>query len=65
MDFFFRKPVFPLLVDTGTELIVLRTAAEGDRLLPGQAKAGTRTLDVIDATVEGFSYFPSTTPSRP
>lgn len=58
MEFFFRKPVFPVLIDTGTELIVLRTAAEGDRLLPEPEKAGTRQLDVIDAKVEGFSYVP-------
>jgi hypothetical protein len=56
MDFFWRKPVFPVLVDTGTELIVLRTAAEGDRLLPRLENAGT--LDVIDAKVEGFAYVP-------
>lgn len=58
MDFFWRKPAFPLLLDTGTELIVLRTAAEGDRILPGAAREAGRTLDVIDANVEGFSYVP-------
>jgi hypothetical protein len=58
MDFFWRKPVFPVLVDTGTELIVLRTAAEGDRLLRGPATAGAGKMDVIDAKVEGFCYVP-------
>jgi hypothetical protein len=58
MNFFWRKPAFPVLVDTGTELIVLRTAAEGDRLLSGLPKDGTPNLDVIDAKVEGFCYVP-------
>jgi hypothetical protein len=57
MEFFFRKPVFPVLVDTGTELIVLRTAREGDRLAQ-LAAPGDKPLDVIDAEVEGFAYHP-------
>lgn len=56
MNFFWRKPAFPVLVDTGTELIVLRTAGEGDRLLPGLEK--DVKMDVIDAKVEGFAYVP-------
>jgi hypothetical protein len=57
MKFFFRKPVFPVIVDTGTELIVLRTAREGD-CLAQLAAPGDRPLDVIDARVEGFAYYP-------
>ncbi len=58
MDFFLRKPVFPVLVDTGTELVVLRTPAEGDRLLPPRAAPGITQMDVIDARIEGFAYVP-------
>lgn len=57
MEFFFRKPVFPILVDTGTELIVLRGAGEGDRL-PRLVEPGGEPLDVIDSRVEGFAYYP-------
>jgi hypothetical protein len=57
MKFFFRKPVFPILVDTGTELIVLRRAGEGDRLAR-LAEPGAKPLDVIDSRVEGFAYHP-------
>jgi hypothetical protein len=57
MRFFFRKPVFPILVDTGTELVVLRTAGEGSRLAR-LVEPGARPLDVIDARVEGFAYYP-------
>ncbi len=58
MKFLFRRPVFPILVDTGKELVVLRTAAEGERRLAGLAKAGAKPMDVIDARVEGFAYYP-------
>ena len=57
MKFFFRKPVFPILVDTGTELVVLRKASEGDRLTK-LVQPGAKALDVIDSRVEGFAYHP-------
>lgn len=57
MKFFFRRPVFPILVDTGTELIVLRRAGEGDRL-SRLAAPGRASLDVIDSRVDGFVYYP-------
>lgn len=57
MKFFFRKPVFPILVDTGTELIVLRRAGEGDRLAR-LVEPDAKTLNVIDSRVEGFAYHP-------
>jgi hypothetical protein len=57
MKFFFRKPVFPILVDTVTELIVLRKASEGARLAR-LAEPGARPLDAIDSRVEGFAYYP-------
>jgi hypothetical protein len=57
MKFFFRKPVFPILVDTGTELIVLRKASEGERLTR-LVEPGSEPLDVIDSRVEGFAYHP-------
>jgi hypothetical protein len=57
MRFFLRRPVFPILVDTGTDLIVLRTAREGERLAR-LAEPNTRSLYVIDARAEGFAYYP-------
>jgi hypothetical protein len=44
-------------VDTGTELIVLRRAGEGDRLTR-LLKSGAKRLEVIDSRVEGFAYHP-------
>ncbi|HEX2207574.1 MAG TPA: hypothetical protein VHG93_07810 [Longimicrobium sp.] len=49
--------MFPILVDTGTELIVLRRAGEGDRLARLVAP-DAKLLDVIDSRVEGFAYDP-------
>lgn len=57
MKFFFRKPVFPILVDTGAELIVLPRAGEGDRLARLVAP-DAEPLDVIDSRVEGFANHP-------
>jgi hypothetical protein len=57
MKFFFRKPVFPVLVDTGTALVVLRRPGEGDRLAR-LVDPGAERVDVIDSRVEGFAYHP-------
>lgn len=57
MNFFLRKPVFPILVDTGAELVVLRKASEGDRLTR-LLQPGAEPLDVIDSRVKGFAYDP-------
>jgi hypothetical protein len=51
--------VFPVLIDTGTELVVLRTAAEAERRLAGRVDPGAGFLHAIDARVEGFSYHPA------
>lgn len=56
MQFFLRRPVFPLLIDTGTELVALRTAAEAERRLAGRVDTDAGFLNVIDARVKGFSY---------
>jgi hypothetical protein len=58
LKFILRKPVFPILIDTGTELVVLRTAAEGERRLAGRVDPDAGFLAVIDARVEGFAYHP-------
>lgn len=58
MKFFFRKPVFPILVDTGRELIVLRKTGEGD-CLARRVGPDAAALDAIDSRVVGFAYHPS------
>ena len=58
MNFFFRMPKFPILLDTGTELIALHTAAECEVRLPALPLAGEGPRPVIDATAEGFAFYP-------
>ena len=53
----FRKPRFPLLLDTGTELIALHRPAECEARLPPLALTGD-PRPVIDANVEGFAFYP-------
>lgn len=57
IKYFFRKPRFPLLLDTGTELIALRSAAECEATLPSLGLTGD-PRPVIDAQAEGFAYHP-------
>lgn len=53
----FRMPRFPLLLDTGTELIALHSAEECEARLPALALTG-KPRPVIDAGVEGFAFYP-------
>ena len=58
MDFFIRKPKLPVLIDTGTELLVAKTWATCEKRLAAVVFADNEPLDVIDSTAEGFSYYP-------
>src|SRR5215213_8739356 len=55
--YFFRMPQFPLLLDTGTELISLSSADECEIRLPALALTG-EPRPVIDARAEGFAFYP-------
>ena len=55
--YFFRMPRFPLLLDTGTELIALHSADECEARLPPLALTGD-PRPVIDAQAEGFAFYP-------
>jgi hypothetical protein len=57
ISYFFRMPRFPLLLDTGTELIALRSAGECEARLPPLALTGD-PRPVIDAQAEGFAFYP-------
>jgi hypothetical protein len=57
IKYFFRMPRFPLLLDTGIELIALRSADECEARLPPLALTGD-PRPVIDARVEGFAFYP-------
>lgn len=57
ITYIFRRPRFPLLLDTGIELIALHSAAECEKRLPPLALTGD-PRPVIDAEVEGFAFYP-------
>jgi len=57
ITYFFRMPRFPLLLDTGNELLALRSADECEARLPPLALTGP-PRPVIDAVAEGFAFYP-------
>jgi hypothetical protein len=57
IQYIFRVPRFPILLDTGTELLALRSRAECQARLPALARTG-EPRPVIDATAEGFAFYP-------
>jgi hypothetical protein len=57
ITYFFRMPRFPLLLDTGIELIALHGADECEARLPPLALTGD-PRPVIDAWAEGFAFYP-------
>ena len=54
-----RKPRFPVIVDTGSELIGATTGAEcSKRLARAKIANGEKSTAVIDVTAEGFGFYP-------
>ena len=58
INFLFRKPHFPIIVDTGTGLIGAKSWVACERQLATVTFADTAPRDVIDATAEAFSLYP-------
>lgn len=57
MNFLFRLPKFPVIVDTGDQLIVARTKAQLGSKLSKIERLDSRTADIIDAKAEGYSLY--------
>ncbi|WP_426107996.1 hypothetical protein [Massilia sp. TSP1-1-2] len=58
INFLFRKPHFPIIVDTGTGLIGAKSWVACERQLATVTFADTAPREVIDATAEAFSLYP-------
>ncbi|MDM5181671.1 hypothetical protein PO883_31320 [Massilia sp. DJPM01] len=58
MNFLFRKPRFPIVIDTGSGLIGAKSWAACEKQLATITFADMAPRDVIDASVEAFSLFP-------
>lgn len=58
MNFLFRRPRLPIIIDTGTGLIGVKSWASCERQLARVAFVDLAPRNVIDATAEGFSLYP-------
>ena len=58
MDFLIRKPRFPAIVDTGVELLGVRSWTECQTRFSNFTSSDTDAKPVIDASAEGFAFHP-------
>ena len=59
LRFWPRKPRFPVIIDTGIKLIGATSGAEcSKRLARAKIVNGEKSTAVIDATAEGFGFYP-------
>jgi hypothetical protein len=58
MNFLFRKPRFPVIVDTGTGLICAKSWLVCEKQLATVTFPDMAPRDVIDSSVEGFALYP-------
>lgn len=58
MNFLFRKPRFPIIVDTGTGLIGADSWVACEKQLAAVTFVDTAPRDVIDVTAEAFTLYP-------
>ena len=58
MNFLFRKPLFPIIVDTGSGLIGAKSWSACEKQLATVTFADMAPRDVIDTSIEGFALYP-------
>ena len=58
INFLFRKPRFPLIIDTGYGLLGAKSWSACEKRLATMTFPDLAPRDVIDATGEGFSLYP-------
>jgi hypothetical protein len=58
LNFLFRKPRLPIIIDTGTGLIGATSWPECKRKLTSIVPGHRVSFDVIDLTAEGFAFYP-------
>ena len=57
VKYFFREPVFPILVETDYRVFGIYNSEEFDQLVQKQRFCAKENYDVVDSTGEGWSYF--------
>lgn len=58
MNFLFRKPLFPIIIDTGHGLLAAKSWAVCEKRLTTVTFPDMAPRDVIDITAEAFSLYP-------
>jgi|SRR5438105_1524051 len=60
MDYLFRLPKFPVILDTGASLIHAKSRAQLEAKLAKITFADEAERDIIDSKAEGFAFYPKT-----
>jgi hypothetical protein len=58
LNFLFRKPRLPIIIDTGAGLLVAKSWAVCEKRLATITFPSMAPRDVIDSTAEGFALYP-------
>jgi len=58
VNYIFRLPRFPVVFDSGDKLFAAKSKAQLERWIEKLAIQDDRRRDIIDATGEGFAYYP-------
>jgi hypothetical protein len=58
MNYLLRTPKFPVIVDTGHQLIAARTKAQFEKRIRNISFNGKDTVPIIDRTAEAFALYP-------
>jgi len=58
MNYIFRLPKFPVLLDAGDSLVFARSRAQLDTRVSKLVFADNSQRDIIDARAEGFALYP-------
>ena len=58
MNYIFRLPRFPVVLDSGEKLFPAKSKAQLERWIEKLAIKDERRRDIIDASGEGFAYYP-------
>ena len=58
MNYLLRAPKFPVIVDTGDQLIATRTKTQFEKRIRKISFNGKDTVPIIDRTAEAFALYP-------
>jgi hypothetical protein len=58
MNYVFRAPKFPLLLDIGSELVHAKTRSQFAKRVAALDLRGSQKLAIIDRTAQGFALYP-------